>query len=52
MYGYNDSYWVEERGYPAPYGIPHLFYNTVPLGGYSSILPDGLTALPWQSPGL
>jgi hypothetical protein len=52
MYSSNGSYWVEERSYPAPYGVPHIIYNTVALGGYSSVLPNGLAALPWQSPGL
>jgi hypothetical protein len=51
MYGYNSPYWSEGRGYPAPFGVPHILYNTVPLGGYAELLPSGLTSLPWQSPG-
>ena len=49
MYGYNSPYWSEGRGYPVPFGVPHTIYNSVSLGGYASILPSGLTALPWQS---
>ena len=51
MYGYNSSYWSEGGEVPLPYGSTHDFYNTVPLGGYMSILPNGLTSLPWQTPG-
>jgi hypothetical protein len=51
MYGLNGSYWYHESEVPLPYGATHDFFNTVPLAGYTSILPNGLTSLPWQTPG-
>jgi len=50
MYGYNGSYWSEGSDLPLPVGGTHDYNNIVPLGGYTGILPNGLTSLPWQNP--
>ena len=51
MYGLNSPYWTRGSEVPLPFGSTHDYYNIVPLGGYASILPYGMTSLPWQTPG-
>ena len=51
MYGLNGAYWLHTSEVPLPYGSTHNPYNIVPLGGYASILPNGMTSLPWQTSG-
>jgi len=50
MFGLNSPFWSQGSEVPLPFGGTHGFHNTVPLYGYTSILPTWSTSLPWQEP--